>query len=111
MVRLLHRSSDIGRLGRQVNIKAFTNRTTLGIGRREFVRSGVASVLAALPASRLWADASGPGAIPDSIAAADLSGKPIVLKAADIKDFRASLAGRLFLRTDAGYEQARRIWK
>ncbi|HEY6457813.1 MAG TPA: FAD-binding oxidoreductase [Steroidobacteraceae bacterium] len=66
--------------------------------------------MTAVPASRLWADAASPGAIPDTVAAVDLSGKSISLTAADIKDFRAGLAGQLFLRTDAGYEQARKVW-
>ncbi len=79
------------------------------IDRRQFL--GRAAIVAvALPAGRLWADASDVGAIPDSLLAVGSSGKPVTLTASDIKDFRASLHGQLLLARDPAYDQARRIW-
>lgn len=93
-----------------MSIRKAASRASDTVGRRAFVRSTLASVFPALPASRLWADAASPGAIPDTIAAVSLSGKPISLMAADIQDLHAGLAGQLFLRTNAGCDRARKIW-
>jgi FAD/FMN-containing dehydrogenase len=78
-------------------------------GRRQFLGAAAAAV-AVLPASRLWADASSAGAIPDSLVAVGVSGQPVTLSASDIKDFRASLHGPLLLARDQDYEQVRRVW-
>jgi FAD/FMN-containing dehydrogenase len=83
--------------------------STTHIGRRQFL--GVAAAVAAvLPARSLWADGSVSGAIPPELTAVSGAGKPMVLTAADVKDFRAGLKGQLLLARDAGYEQARRVW-
>ena len=79
------------------------------IGRRQFL--GVAAGAAALlPARALWADVSGPGAVPSKVAAVSGDGKPVELTAAEVKELRASLKGKLLLAQDAGYEEARRVW-
>jgi FAD/FMN-containing dehydrogenase len=44
------------------------------------------------------------------LAAISGAGKPVVLKAADIKDLRAGLQGRLLLAQDPGYDSARKLW-
>ena len=79
------------------------------IGRRRFLGS-LAAAGVALPAGRLWADAASPGAVPDSLAAVSLAGKPLSLAQSAIKDLRASLRGTLLLARDDGYDRARRIW-
>ena len=79
------------------------------IGRREFIGAAAAAA-AALPASRLWAQSASPAAIPGSLTAVGLSGKPVNLTASDLKDLRASLRGQLFLAQDKGYDQWRRVW-
>ena len=76
------------------------------ISRRRFI-GGAAAIAAALPASPLWAEASSSSG---SIVAMGLSGKPVTLTAADIKDLRAGFTGQLLLAQDAGYDQARRVW-
>ena len=83
--------------------------------RRRFIGSALAAAGATaagtlLPAGRLWADAASTTGIPSQIAAISLSGKPISLSLSDVKDFRASLRGRLLLAQDEGYEEARRLW-
>ena len=45
-----------------------------------------------------------PGVIPASLPAISGSGKPVSLTAADLKDLRASLKGKLILPQDAGYD-------
>ena len=79
------------------------------LGRRQFLGAAAAAV-AVLPASRLWADASSAGAIPDSLDAVGASGQPVTLTASDIKDLRASLRGPLLLVRDQAYDQVRRVW-
>jgi len=74
--------------------------------RRGFL-GGAAAAAAALPAARLWADAS---SSTGDVVALGLSGKQVTLSAADIKDLRAGFNGVLLLPQDAGYDQARRIW-
>ena len=76
------------------------------VSRRGFI-GGAAAAAAALPAAPLWADASS-GAT--NVAAISLSGKPITLTAADIKDLRAGFTGELLLAQDVGYDQVRRVW-
>ena len=79
------------------------------IGRRQFL--GVAAGAAALlPARALWADVSAPGAVPSQVAAVSGDGKPVELTAAEVKELRASLKGKLLLAQDAGYEEARHVW-
>ncbi len=79
------------------------------MGRRRFLGSTLGTLCAALPAGRLWADASSPSVIPQQLAARTLDGKPALLTASDIKDFRASLKGLLLLAQDSGYDAARRL--
>ena len=75
------------------------------ISRRGFL--GGAAIAAVLPAAPLWADApSGTG----DVGAIGLSGKPVTLTAADIKDLRAGFSGQVLLAQDGGYDQARRVW-
>jgi len=78
------------------------------VSRREFI-SAAAAVAIALPAGRVWADASGPN-VPASVGAVGLSGKQVTLTASDIADLRSGLSGQLLLAKDNGYEQARRVW-
>ena len=78
------------------------------VSRRGFI-GGAAALAAALPASRLWADASS-GAVPSSVAAINLSGKQFTLTASDIKDLRGGFSGQLLFAQDKGYDQARRVW-
>lgn len=79
------------------------------IGRRQFL--GVAATAAALlPTRGLWADVSGSGAIPSQVAAVSGEGKPVALTAAEVKELRAGLKGKLLLAQDAGYDEARRVW-
>ena len=81
------------------------------LDRRAFVRSGLAAtVLAAAPVGRLWADTATPAAIPAEVAAFGLDGKPLVLKAADIRALRAAFKGPLLLAQDESYDAVRRIW-
>lgn len=79
------------------------------IKRRQFLRSTLATIPAALvPYGKLFA-ASDLSAIND-VEAVTGSGKQILLKAADVKDFAARLRGDLLLRESAGYDVARRVW-
>ncbi|HTY48257.1 MAG TPA: FAD-binding oxidoreductase, partial [Steroidobacteraceae bacterium] len=81
------------------------------LDRRSFVNATLAAAAGAiLPMERLWADAGGPGTIAAGLTAVGSSGSPVSLSAADLKDLRASLRGRLLLPQDAGYDQARRFW-
>ena len=79
------------------------------IKRRQFLRNTLAALpAAALPYGRLFAAA-------ESLAANDIEavtgdGRQIVLQAADVRDFAASLRGELLLRESAGYDGARRAW-
>jgi FAD/FMN-containing dehydrogenase len=81
----------------------------VGIGRRQFLGAAAAAA-ALLPARSVWADGSEPASLPSQIAAVSGAGKPVTLSAADVKDFRANLKGKLLLAQDAGYDQARRVW-
>jgi FAD/FMN-containing dehydrogenase len=76
-----------------------------GISRRQFLRS-LAVTTAAIPVTRLWADTASGASTP----AVTGTGKPISLSAADIKDLRGSLRGKVLLAQDAGYDTARRLW-
>jgi FAD/FMN-containing dehydrogenase len=58
----------------------------------------------------VWADAAKPAAIPAQVNAMGLTGKPVTLAAAEIKELRAALHGTLLLAADDGYDTARRIW-
>ena len=85
--------------------------TSHGISRRTFTHATLAATaFAALPARPLWADASKPATIPVQVDAVGLTGKPVTLAAAEIKELRAALGGRLLLAADEGYDAARRIW-
>jgi len=73
--------------------------------RRTFCGTGLAALAAAsFPYGRLLAAAGG------DIPAIGLDGRQVVLKPADIDDFRARLRGPLFLAGQPGYEDARPIW-
>ena len=79
------------------------------IGRRQFLGAAAAAA-AVLPAARLWADASSAGAVPDSLVAVGINGKPVTLSASDLKDLRSGLRGQLLLARDPAYDQTRRVW-
>jgi FAD/FMN-containing dehydrogenase len=84
-------------------------RASAKIDRRQFL--GVAATVAAfIPAHRVWAQTSGPAAIPAEVAAVSGDGKPVVLTAAEVKELRAGLKGGLLLAQDTGYDEARRVW-
>ena len=79
------------------------------IGRRSFVHSTLMAAGGLLvPARTVWAEGGSPGVIPASLPAISGSGKPVSLTAADLKDLRASLKGKLVLPQDHGYDEARR---
>jgi len=79
------------------------------IGRRQFL--GVAATAAALlPARGLWAEVSGSSAVPSQVVAVSGEGMPVALTAAEVKELRAGLKGKLLLARDAGYDEARRVW-
>ena len=81
------------------------------IGRRSFVHSTLTAAGSLLvPAHVLWAQGESAGKIPASLPALSGSGKPVALSAADLKDLRAGLKGKLILPLDAGYDEARRYW-
>jgi FAD binding domain/Berberine and berberine like len=81
------------------------------INRRSFVNSSLAAASGVLiPMRSVWADAAAPGTIPASLPAISGSGKSLTLSAADLKDLRASLHGKLLLPADEGYDAARRYW-
>jgi len=80
--------------------------------RRDFCKSTlIGGALAALPAAhwRALAAEAAPTAGAD-LAAVRLSGDATVIPAAAVKDFAASLHGRLLTASDPDYDQARRIW-
>jgi len=79
------------------------------LGRRHFL-GAAAAVAAWLPVRSLWADVSGSSPIPSELAAVSGDGKPVTLTAAELKELRAELTGKLLLAQDAGYDQARRVW-
>jgi FAD/FMN-containing dehydrogenase len=74
--------------------------------RREFVSRSIALAAASGLASPRWARAAESIDVP----AVSRTGGAIVLKAADIGDFRAGQRGPVLSRTSEGYEVARRIW-
>ncbi|MBC8026961.1 MAG: FAD-binding oxidoreductase [Steroidobacteraceae bacterium] len=74
--------------------------------RREFVSRSLALVAATGLASPRWARATESVDVP----AVSRIGGAVVLKAADIADFRARLSGPVLTRTSEGYDVARRIW-
>src|SRR5215475_14168303 len=82
---------------------------TRRIDRRQFL-GAAATAAALLPARRLWADVAGSSAVPSEVAAVSGDGKPVTLTAAEVKEFRAGLKGKLLLARDAGYDEARRVW-
>ena len=47
---------------------------------------------------------------PNDVEAVSGDGKQILLKAADVRDFAASLRGELLVRDSAGYDSARHVW-
>jgi FAD/FMN-containing dehydrogenase len=73
------------------------------LNRRRFVHS-LAAAAAAIPATRLWADAA------SATPAVTVGGKQITLSASDLKDLRGGLHGKLLLAQDEGYETARKLW-
>lgn len=48
--------------------------------------------------------------IPSEIRALKLNSEPVIIGRADIRELAGSLNGRLLLRDDFGYEDARKIW-
>jgi FAD/FMN-containing dehydrogenase len=49
-------------------------------------------------------------AIPDELPVLSRTGQQLLLKRAEVEELRAALHGKLLLRGDEGYEQARHIW-
>jgi len=90
-------------------LRSFAYNRPARIGRRQFL-SVAASAAALLPARALWAEASGSGAVPSQVAAVSGEGKPVTLTAAEVKELRAGLKGKLLLAGDAGYDEARHVW-
>ena len=77
--------------------------------RRVFFGSALATLAtASLPLGRLLALADAP--VAGDVPAVTGNGKQIILSRADVADLRASLRGQLLLASDAGYEQARKVW-
>src|SRR6185295_5685767 len=77
--------------------------------RRVFCGSALATLAtASLPLGRLLALADAP--VAGDVPAGTGNGKQIILSHADVADLRASLRGQLLLASDAGYEQARKVW-
>jgi len=74
--------------------------------RRDFISSSVAVMAAAGLAHSRFARASESSDMP----AVSRTGGAIILKAADIDDFRAHQRGPVLTRTSDGYEVARRVW-
>ncbi len=73
--------------------------------RREFCGAGLAALAAtSLPYTRLLAATAG------EVPAMGLDGKQLLLKPADIEDFRRRLRGSLLLAGAEGYDGARLIW-
>lgn len=71
--------------------------------RRQFLRASGIAAAAGLSARYAVSDDAA------SLAAVTSDGKAIALAAADVKDLRKQLRGRLLLAQDSGYEQARRV--
>jgi len=79
------------------------------LGRRRFVRAALAALpAAALPFGKLFAATD--AATLDDVEAVTGTGKQIILKGTDVKDFAARLRGPLLLRSSAGYDTVRRAW-
>ena len=74
--------------------------------RRDFLRSSLALAAATSLARPRFAGAAGSADIP----AISRTGGAIVLKAADLDDFRAQQRGAVLTRASDGYDSARRIW-
>ena len=89
-------------------LRSFGYHPPARVGRRQFI--GAAAAIALVPPGRIWADVSGSGAVPAQVEAVSGDGKAIVLTAAELKELRAALKGKLLLAQDAGYDEARRVW-
>ena len=80
--------------------------------RRDFFKATlVGGAIAAMPRSRIWAEAAQtPAPAGADTPAIRLSGQPTTVSAAAVKDLAAHLHGQLLTASDKDYEQARRIW-
>src|SRR5258708_8259694 len=80
--------------------------------RRDFCKSAlISSAMVTAPAALMRAYATEPAAAAGGeIQAVGLSGKPLLIPAAAVKEFAANLHGRLLSASDADYDQARRLW-
>jgi FAD/FMN-containing dehydrogenase len=79
------------------------------IKRRQFLRHSLAVLpAAAFPYGRLFAAAD--LANGNDVEAVTGDGRQVLLKAADVRDFGASLRGELLMRDSAGYDAARHVW-
>ena len=90
-------------------MRSLAHRAPARIDRRQFL-GAAATVAALLPAGRVWAEVTSAGAIPAEIPAVSTDGKPVTLTAAEVKELRAGLEGKLLLAQDSGYDDARRVW-
>ncbi len=81
-------------------------------GRRDFCRTALASgAMAAMPAVATYSLA-GDSRTPEfkDTWGVTFSGKPTLIFASDIRNFAASIHGRVLTAADPGYDHARRIW-
>jgi FAD/FMN-containing dehydrogenase len=79
------------------------------IKRRQFLRATLATLpAAALPYGRLFAASE--ATTLDDVEAVTGTGKQIILKSTDVKDFAARLRGPVLLRSSVGYDTMRRAW-
>jgi len=67
-----------------------------------------AGIAAAFPVARLVSADS--AALPSELPATSLSGNPVALSGADIKDLASSMRGQVLIPGQEGYDQARRVW-
>lgn len=81
------------------------------MNRRHFIRSSVAAaVAAALPPSQVWASLRHtPTQVPSDIDAITGDGAQVTLKQAAVQELSDSLRGKLLLRGNAAYDEARML--
>jgi len=84
----------------------------MGISRRQFCQSGVATACAGLlPGTVVFGQARGSGrSLPAKIDAIKLSGSATAIEGAALRELAEALDGQLLLQGDFGYDGARRIW-
>lgn len=79
--------------------------------RRTFCQSALTTIAALSPAARLLAAAAGAADdITSDIRAIRLDGRDTTLPRSAVQELRAALRGRLLLPSNAGYDDARKLW-